>query len=289
MANNDYLFTLDGSGGTSGFEVRVDEMNESDLLFDGDGGSLFDDLGSNLDFGLFPDGMTAEGAPSSSTSEDSSSSSSSSKKKKRDRRDLEIFPTQVCLPKAVELEVSSVEDFEDYMQRLSASRVLNGNELSDLQQQRKRIRNRLYALQKRQKERETKSAESQLVQELRAEVTRLRHENAMLMDENKRLGGSVHLSLSRSKMSLFAVLLSVSFLVSPLSPFWAKSQSFDTGRSLMSVSSQTQTTGAASWVGSFWLSSRCPVRPMSEGSCAKVHRNDTAVIWKCKSVYGEEL
>lgn len=241
---------------------------------------LFDDL----DFAFVPEGemTSAEGASanasvSSVSTSDESSSGEQKSKKKRERTMLEVLPGQVALPKAVELEVSSLEEYEDYMRRVSASRVLTEGQKSDLQNQRKRIRNRIYSQQKRQKEKETKRSESALVQDLRAQITRLSHENAMLREENKRLGGTVHLKLTRP-LSLFAIVISVSFLVSPVSPFWSsKSQSFDTGRTLMSVS-PAPSSSSFFWGGG-WFSAKCETNPFS--GCSRLIRNDTATVWKC--------
>lgn len=127
----------------------ISSMNEESPFFD------------DLDFSFLPDNEmepAAEGTASSSTSssvstsDDSSSSEQKKGGKKRDRVLLDLVPGQIVLPKAVELEVPSLEEYEEYMRRVGASRVLTEAQKTDLQNQRKRIRNRLYSQQKRQKE-----------------------------------------------------------------------------------------------------------------------------------------
>jgi hypothetical protein len=279
-------------------KVLVDDANH-DLLDGLDDNSFFDDLG----FPSLPE-PAPEGTSSfaSGTSEESSEHNSSEQKaskrgkaKKRERFQLEVLPNQVCLPKDVELEVASLEDYQEYMARLSASRQLSDSQKSDLQNQRKRIRNRLYSLQKRQKEREAKSQESGVVQELRAEVARLTHENAMLRDENKRLGGSLHnynnssnnsrFGGNRGTLSFFAVFVSVSLLVSPLSPFWSSSRSFDTGRTLSSVVEERTSSSSSSSSSGSWFSTSSNCAGMQEHvwkhQCNQILQNDTAYVWKC--------
>jgi|JI10StandDraft_1071094.scaffolds.fasta_scaffold2662524_1 hypothetical protein len=128
-------------------------------------------------------------------------------------------------------------------------------------------------------EKEAKLSESSLVQDLRAQIARLTHENAMLREENKRLGGSVRVKLTRP-LSLFAILVSVSLLVSPVSPFWSSSKQFDTGRTLMSVPSSPSTFSSSFLGFDNWFSTKCEAANPFNG-CSKLVRNDTATVWKC--------
>ncbi len=226
---------------------------------------------------------TSDASDASSSSSGASSSEEPNKSKKRERQIvLEVVPGQICLSKAAELEVASLEQYEDYMARLSETTALSASQKADLVNQRKRIRNRLYALQKRQKERELKVKESSAVQKLRLEVSRLTHENAMLREENRRLGGSLHLK-GKGALSLFAIVISCSLLLSPMSPFWSKSQSFDTGRTLMGVSQvqpDIKHPAWSAWIGSamFLGGSKCE-NPWNK--CSRVLQNDTSVLMKC--------
>jgi hypothetical protein len=222
----------------------------------------------------------AEGTATSSEEEPKKKSASSSKKRDRVQGQLEVVPGQVCLPKEVELEVSSLADFEEYVARLSQH--VTDEQKTQLNNQRKRIRNRLYALQKRQKEKELKQTEGGEVQKLRNEVARLTHENAMLRDENMRLRKS---SFPAGRVSAFAIVVAFSVFAAPMSGWWSGQSSFSTGRSLMATSEPASGRGwpALGWWGKSSVGGvsvlHHSVRDFS--ACDKAGDNSTAVLFKC--------
>ena len=229
---------------------------------------LFDDNFQNFDFtddgklkidfeefasaekSLFSDtsSLNLSGEEEKDTSEEAKQSTTLSRTKKRERQEevrIEIGKDAV-LPKDIELEISNLDVFEDYVQRLKSERTLTKDEKHGLQQQRKRVRNRLYAIQKRQKEKESKMLEQNLVSKLQVENESLKREVLFLRDENHKLkhalskyvgnhgnnnhGGGV--SLRTGGLSLFVVVLTFSFFFSPISLRYSATHS--TGRVLMS-------------------------------------------------------
>jgi len=163
---------------------------------------------------------------------------------KRDRRQLEV-PAEgmaATLPKEVELELDSLDDFDDYVAKLKKTRSLNAAENAAIQKQRKQIRNRLYAKQKRAKEKQGKREEMSLLQQLQMENTQLKEENARLRQENAalRVAASTFSSNSGSgrggSFALFAVF-ACALVLTPSSVFSsATDYGASTGRSLLGLS-----------------------------------------------------
>ncbi len=109
-----------------------------------------------------------------------------------------------------------------------------------IQQQRKRIRNRLYALQKRAKERTEKTKEVSQVRQLQQENAALRQQVARLQDEVLSLRASLYPS-KRGGVALFAILVTFALVLRP-DTFLGAPQGYTTGRALFGVAD-----GTAAW------------------------------------------
>ncbi len=276
------LLSLGVSG--EGFSVLVEG---EDLLF-GES-SLFDDCMCLSEPSEAPLPL-AEGSMTASSEDEPSKKRNGSASKKRERGRMEQEAGQVCLSKEDELEVTSLSDFEHYVARVCQQNAVTDQQKTELNNQRKRIRNRLYAQQKRQKEKELKAVESDLVQQLRAEVSRLMRENAILRDENKRLGGTG--TFSAGRVSVFAFVVTFSVLFSPLSSIWTGRGAYSTGRTLMGVHQPPRDAKADSWSSLLWGTSTGAggVRVASGlergerefAACGLVLDNSTAAVFKCQ-------
>ena len=177
-------------------------------------------------------------------------------KKKRERVDepaLQVPPpgTNALLEKPVELSVMSLEAYDSYLDQVKRTHRLSDAEHGALLAQRRRIRNRLYSMQKRQKEKKVVRSLEDLQkenEELRADNLRLRAENGRLKEALSRSGG---MAFPGGRTTLFALVVTCALFVSPVSPLafaggGGSRGNFGTGRTLMSTAAP-RGSGSGSW------------------------------------------
>lgn len=148
-------------------------------------------------------------------------------KRRMDQLALPAEGMDAALSKETELQIDNLETFDDYVARLKRTRVLTSEEAQAIQKQRKRIHNRLYALQKRAKKKLEKNHEQDMLQRAQAQNQALQEEVQRLREENATLRNALALATSGNNssnvaggrrvggMALFAVLFTFAITLGP--------------------------------------------------------------------------